>query len=443
MSGTRTNTGNVPFTNSTQGNPFELTWNNVVAGNYSLTAVATDAGGTVVTSTPVSIIVKAPPSTIPLSIGFYYPTNGQTYAAPANIALRAVVVDSTVVETVQYFADGTSIGTRTNTGNVLLTNSTASNPFGLTWSNVAAASYSLTAMATDAGGVMATSAPVSITVQPAPVPIPLSVSLYYPTNGQTFTAPASIPIRAIVLDSTVVQTVQYYANWTNIGARTNIGNVILTNVTTANPFEFTWSNVVAGTYSLTAVATDASGAVVISTPVSIVVQAPAPPPVIPLSVSLYYPTNGETYTAPATIAVHALVLDSTVVETVQYFANGTNIGTRTNTGNVILTNSNQGNPFVLIWSNVVAGAYSLTAVATDAGGTVVTSAPVSITVQAPSPPPVIPLTVRMWYPTNGQTYMAPTNIGIHAGVADSVMWCKRCSILPVPRASALSRIKPA
>src|SRR5271154_308891 len=84
---------------------------------------------------------------------------------------------------------------------------------------------------------------------------------------------------------------------------------------------------------------------------------------IPLSVSFYYPTNGQTFTAPATVAVHALVLDSVVVRTVQYFANGTNIGGRTNTGSVAFTNSNQSNPFELTWSNVVAGSYSLTAVA--------------------------------------------------------------------------------
>jgi len=139
---------------------------------------------------------------------------------------------------------------------------------------------------------------------------------------------------------------------------------MLTNSSTGNPFELSWSNVVAGAYSLTAVATDASGTVVTSTPVNITVKGP---PVIPLTVSFYYPTNGQTYTAPAIIAVHALVLDTTLVKTVQYFANGTNIGTRTNTGNVVLTNSSTGNPFELSWNNVVAGAYSLTAVATDAG----------------------------------------------------------------------------
>src|ERR1022692_1640663 len=111
---------------------------------------------------------------------------------------------------------------------------------------------------------------------------------------------------------------------------------------------------------------------------------------IPLSVSFYYPTNGEAYTAPATIAVHALVLDSVVVKAVQYFANGTSIGTRTNTSNVVVTNSSAGNPFELNWSNVTAGIYTLRALATDAGGVMATSAPGTITVQMPPPPVVRP-----------------------------------------------------
>ncbi len=535
--GTRTNTSNVVLTNASTGNPFELNWSNVVAGAYALTAVATDASGTVVTSTPVNITVQAPPPppVIPLTVTMWYPTNGETYTTPTNIGVHALVADSAVVETVQYFAGTNSIGIVTNKTGVIITNLTTDSPFYMLWSNVAAGTYTLTALATDASGVMATSTPVTITVQTPPPPvvrpsvyipyptngsiylapasltiyaravesggtiatvqffagstslgivtngpgvqvtnlnvepeplfplawsnvaagsyglravatdgngntatsavvsisvvtnlppppvIPLSVSFYYPTNGQTYTAPATIAVHALVLDSIVVETVQYFANGTNIGTRTNTSNVILTNSSEANPFELNWSNVVAGAYSLTAVATDAGGTIVTSAPVSITVFAPPPPPVIPLSVSFYYPTNGQTYTAPATIAVHALVLDSVVVETVQYFANGTSIGTRTNTSNVILTNSSEANPFELNWSNVVAGAYSLTAVATDAGGTIVTSAPVSITVFAPPPPPVIPLSIRFYYPTNGQTFTAPATIPVYTVVMDSTM----------------------
>jgi len=58
------------LTNSTSSNPFFLAWSNVLAGNYALTAVATDASGTVVTSAPVSIIVV---SNWPPTVSIYAP----------------------------------------------------------------------------------------------------------------------------------------------------------------------------------------------------------------------------------------------------------------------------------------------------------------------------------------------------------------------------------
>src|SRR5581483_3586606 len=87
------------------------------------------------------------------------------------------VTDSNVVETVQYFANGTSIGTVTNTSGVPLTNTTTSNPFFLSWSNVAVGDYALTAVATDSGGNTATSAPVNIHVLTSLPPV---ITIYAP-----------------------------------------------------------------------------------------------------------------------------------------------------------------------------------------------------------------------------------------------------------------------
>jgi len=56
----------------------------------------------------------------------------------------------------------------------------------------------------------------------------------------------------------VVQTVEFFAGRTSLGVvRTAPGG--RSNVSTAPPFPLVWSKVVAGSYALTAVATDAGG----------------------------------------------------------------------------------------------------------------------------------------------------------------------------------------
>jgi hypothetical protein len=531
--GVVSNSSQVTVSNISSVPLYPLTWPNTPPGSYALRAIATDTNGNTSTSSVVNITVvtnQPPPPPVPFLVSFWYPTNGQTFAAPANVGVHALVTDSNVVKTMQYFANGSSIGTVSNLGNVLLTNSTQGSPFFLDWSNVPAGGYALLAVATDSAGNMATSPPVNITVTnptspiirpyvyiyspangatfftptnvniyarafettgmvatvqflanslslgvvsnssqvtvsnissvplyplswlnpppgnyalraiamdtngntatssvvnitvtnpPPPAPVPFLVSFWYPSNGQTFVAPANVGVHARVTDSNVVETVQYFANGGSIGTVTNTGGVLLTNTTSANPFFLDWSNVPAGGYALIAVATDSAGNMATSAPVNITVMNPPPPPPVPFVVSFWYPTNGQTFRAPANVGVHARVTDSNVVETVQYFANGSSIGIVTNLGGILLTNSTQGNPFYLAWKNVPAGGYTLLAVGTDSAGNTATSGPVNITVTSPPPPPPIPFVVSFWYPANGQMFTAPANVGVHARVTDS------------------------
>jgi hypothetical protein len=69
-------------------------------------------------------------TSLPFAVGFWYPTNSQTFTAPANVGVRAWVIDSKLVQTVQYFAGTTSIGTVTNTTGVML-RARPGNPFQL------------------------------------------------------------------------------------------------------------------------------------------------------------------------------------------------------------------------------------------------------------------------------------------------------------------------
>ncbi len=382
-----TNTTAVLVTNFSQGNPFPITWSNVTAGAYTLTAVVVDSAGNMATSAPVNITVTNP--TVRPAVYIYSPTNGAVFPPPASLTIYARAVESSgTVASVQFFANNTSLGVVSNSSQMVFTNVSSEPLFPFAWSNVATGSYALKAVATDVTGNSATSSVVNITVTNAPTPIiPFIVSFWYPTNGQTFLAPATIGVHAMVTDSNVVETMQYFANGGSIGIVTNISGELLTNTSLGNPFFMSWSNVLAGSYALTAVATDNRGNTATSSVVNITVTN-APAPIIPFIVSFWYPTNGQTFLAPATIGVHAMVTDSNKIETMQYFANGGSIGIVTNSGGILLTNTSLGNPFFMSWSNVQAGDYTLTAVAMDSAGNTATSAPVNIFVVTNLPPVV-------------------------------------------------------
>jgi fibronectin type 3 domain-containing protein len=235
--------GNLLGTDTTT--PYSFTWTNVAAGSYSLTAVATDNLNKTGTSSPISITVSGPNA--PPSVTITSPANGATFTAPASIQINATASDSDgTVTKVDFYQNGNLLGTDTTS------------PYSFTWSNVAAGSYSLTAVATDNLNMTGTSTPISITVSGPNVPP--SVSITSPVNGATFTAPASIPINATASDSNgTVTKVDFYQN----------GNLLGTDTT--SPYSFTWSNVPAGNYSFTARATDNGGATTTSSAVSVTV----------------------------------------------------------------------------------------------------------------------------------------------------------------------------
>lgn len=94
-----------------------------------------------------------------------------------------------------------------------------------------------------------------------------------------------------------------------------------------------------------------------------------PPGGSPL-VTITNPASGENFTAPAQIIVEADASDPDgSVQQVEFFANGTGIGTATTS------------PYRVDWMDVPLGVYLLTATATDDQGNSTTSDPVEISVQ--------------------------------------------------------------
>jgi hypothetical protein len=96
----------------------------------------------------------------PASVAITSPASGATFTPGANIAIAASATNQFPITTVEFFQGSVRVGVD------------ASAPYGVTWSNVPAGNYSLTAKMTDNKGRTRTSAPVSIAVRSASDPPP-------------------------------------------------------------------------------------------------------------------------------------------------------------------------------------------------------------------------------------------------------------------------------
>ena len=233
----------------------------------------------------------------------------------------------------------------------------------MTWSNVTAGIYTLTAVATDNDGATGMSKVVTITVV---TNLPPEVHLVSPRNGATYWAPGSVSLNAVASSPDgSIASVQFFAGTNSLGVVTT--PVVITNFfRTLSYYSLTWSNATPGTYALTAVATDNYGASTTSSAANIRILPPPSP-----KVQITDPINGESFhNAPLNINVGAYEQNFTnAVAQIQFFANGSSIGTASTS------------PFgSIVWSNVTAGAYSISAIATDTQSITATSAPVNITV---------------------------------------------------------------
>jgi hypothetical protein len=202
----------------------------------------------------------------------------------------------------------------------------------------------------DANGVPSVARMVNIQGNSLPV-----VSLTQPANGATFTSPATVALAATASDADgTVAKVEFFNGSTKLGEDTTA------------PYSFTWSGVGAGTYTLTARATDDRGGVTTSAASTITVRASNTPP----TVSITAPANGAVFAWKPTITVTATAGDPDGNVTKVDFLDGTTV-----------LGQDTSAPYSLTWRNVPSGTHTLTARATDNAAAVTTSSGVSITVR--------------------------------------------------------------
>lgn len=203
------------------------------------------------------------------------------------------------------------------------------------------------------GTDMATPAKPNIKIVGATNQAPV-VSITAPANNATFTAPATITITANASDADgTISNIQFYNGATLLGSDAT------------SPYSFSWTNVVAGTYSITVKATDNSGAVTTSSVLSLKVNAANINPVV----SITTPASNATFTAPASISITASASDSDgTISNVQFYNGATLIG------------SDATFPYSVAWTNVAEGTYSITAKAFDNSGAEAVSAAIIVVV---------------------------------------------------------------
>ncbi|MEZ5276850.1 MAG: Ig-like domain-containing protein [Opitutaceae bacterium] len=219
--------------------PFSFSWINPPIGDHDLQAVATDNQGASNTSTLVPVSVQNTPPAVSISS----PSAGATFPEPATIAIQANASDGNgTIASVAFFQGSTLLGTDTSA------------PYEFDWTGMALGDYSLSAVATDNLGASTTSPAIQVSVVNS---LP-TVSITSPSSGTEFAAPASIVINSTASDANgSVVRVDFYSGVTLIGSDLS------------SPFSFTWNGVTAGTYSISATATDNLGATSSSIPVNI------------------------------------------------------------------------------------------------------------------------------------------------------------------------------
>jgi hypothetical protein len=193
-------------------------------------------------------ITTGTPDTSPPTVAITSPTSASTYStATTPIVLGGTASDDVGVVRVEWSTALGYSGGATGT-----TAWTASVPLVPGGGNL------ITITAWDASGKRGTA---TITVTYTGVADqPPTVSITSPLTGASFLAPASITIDVSASDSdgTVTQ-VDFYQGTTLLGSSTTA------------PYQFTWNSVAAGTYDLTAKATDNGGFYTISLPVTVTV----------------------------------------------------------------------------------------------------------------------------------------------------------------------------
>jgi hypothetical protein len=232
---------------------------------------------------------------------------------------------------------------------------------------------------------------------------PPTVVFQYPTNGTVFSAPYTGNV--LVSAAAAGQVVRLDGYVQGVLAESTSNSILI----------FTVSNLVAGTYDLSAIATDDQGTTATTT-ISITVLNDAPP-----TIRLINPTNDTVFSTGSTITVQVDAADSDgTIKRVNYYRQrfcGPISVFPSNCPPLLLASVTQ-RPFSLSLTNPEPGFYHVFAVATDNVGITTSSDPIRMIVAAPlqftlptqNPDGSIQFNVHFEPPVSALTIYSSTNL---------------------------------
>jgi len=312
--------------------PYSIEITNLAIGDYSLHAVATDDQNASSTSPAVVISV----ATAPLPPTIITPPQSLTTQVGSS-ATFSVAAGGTSPLTYQWQFNGANAPAATNTSFTLSNLQTNdSGDYSVVVSNIV--------------GVV-TSTPAILLVY-----LPATIVIASPTNGAEFQAPANVTASVDSTANGIIAQVRFFLS--QDGSATN-----LVAIKTNPPFSLVLSNRSAGTYLLSAAATDIFGGSVASSAVQFIVRNP---PVLTRS-----PADASVPPGTAILLQASVDTNGPVVTRVNFFENGFELGEDIDA------------PFSFTFQTNLLGDFSFTAVAIDLAGYAFTSAPVALRISVP------------------------------------------------------------
>ncbi|MFY0522719.1 Ig-like domain-containing protein [Archangium gephyra] len=256
------------------------------------------------------------------------------------VPVSVTAAGASPVTRIEFYADGTLLGTDTSV------------PYELSWDSttVADGPHALTARAYDTEGRVGTSPALPVNVDNT---LP-DAAITSPAPG-TYFASSSVVIEATATDNQAVSKVEFYRGTTLLGTDTSA------------PYTMTWSTASNGVHPLTVKAHDLAGNVRTSAEVTVSVDLNPP------AAAISAPAHNAWVRGLVPVSITAS--DSIGVARVELYVDGALLGTDTSA------------PYAVSWDSttVADGAHSLTARAYDHVGRMGTSAAVTVNTDSTAP----------------------------------------------------------